>query len=101
MNVSGVLARCEFRGLPETEGGIVTRHFIAQADAKAIALEQGDNLFGQDPVLENTAAESDLVDARVGADPACLLEKGLGSTKPGYGEYVRRTSAFVPWPPKA
>lgn len=30
-----------------------------------------------------------------------LLEKGLGSTKPGYGEYVRRTSAFVPWPPKA
>lgn len=30
-----------------------------------------------------------------------LLEKGLGSTKPGYDEYVRRTSAFLPWPPKA
>ena len=29
-----------------------------------------------------------------------LLEKGLGSTKPGYEEYVRRTSAFLPWPPK-
>ena len=29
-----------------------------------------------------------------------LLEKGLGSTKPRYDEYVRRTSAFVPWPPK-
>ena len=29
-----------------------------------------------------------------------LLEKGLGSTKPGYEEYVRRTSAFVPWPPR-
>lgn len=29
-----------------------------------------------------------------------LLEKGLGSSKPGYSEYVRRTSAFVPWPPR-
>jgi len=28
-----------------------------------------------------------------------LLEKGLGSTKPGYRDYVRRTSAFFPWPP--
>ena len=30
-----------------------------------------------------------------------LLEKGLGSTKPGYEEYVRRTSAFLPRPPRA
>ncbi len=29
-----------------------------------------------------------------------LLEKGLGSTKPGYEEYVRRTSAFLPLPPR-
>jgi len=29
-----------------------------------------------------------------------LLEAGLGAAKPGYAEYVRRTSAFVPWPPK-
>ena len=29
-----------------------------------------------------------------------LLEKGLGSTKPGYAEYVRRTSAFIPRPPR-
>ena len=29
-----------------------------------------------------------------------LLEKGLGSSKPGYEEYVRRTSAFIPWPPR-
>ena len=29
-----------------------------------------------------------------------LLEKGLGSTKPGYEEYVRRTSAFLPRPPR-
>lgn len=28
-----------------------------------------------------------------------LLEKGLASTKPGYADYVRRTSAFIPWPP--
>ncbi|MGD9906128.1 MAG: DUF1295 domain-containing protein [Vicinamibacterales bacterium] len=29
-----------------------------------------------------------------------LLEAGLSASKPGYAEYVRRTSAFVPWPPK-
>ena len=29
-----------------------------------------------------------------------LLEKGLGNTKPKYREYVRRTSAFFPWPPR-
>lgn len=29
-----------------------------------------------------------------------LLEKGLASTKPEYRDYVRRTSAFVPWPPR-
>jgi len=30
-----------------------------------------------------------------------LLEKGLGDTKPRYREYVRRTSAFFPRPPRA
>jgi steroid 5-alpha reductase family enzyme len=30
-----------------------------------------------------------------------LLEKKLGRTRPGYAEYVARTSGFVPWPPKA
>ena len=30
-----------------------------------------------------------------------LLEKGLEGTKPEYRDYVRRTSAFFPWPPKA
>jgi steroid 5-alpha reductase family enzyme len=29
-----------------------------------------------------------------------LLEKNLKESKPGYAEYVARTSAFVPWPPK-
>jgi steroid 5-alpha reductase family enzyme len=29
-----------------------------------------------------------------------LLEKTLNTTKPGYQEYVRRTSAFIPWFPK-
>jgi steroid 5-alpha reductase family enzyme len=29
-----------------------------------------------------------------------MLEEGLKSSKPGYAEYVRRTSTFVPWPPK-
>ena len=30
-----------------------------------------------------------------------LLERGLRRTRPEYAAYVRRTSAFVPWPPKA
>jgi len=29
-----------------------------------------------------------------------LLEKGLAQTKPHYRDYVRRTSSFIPWPPK-
>ncbi|MGV8929709.1 MAG: DUF1295 domain-containing protein [Brevundimonas sp.] len=29
-----------------------------------------------------------------------ITEKATAKTKPGYAEYVRRTSAFIPWPPK-
>ncbi|MDP3907936.1 DUF1295 domain-containing protein [Novosphingobium sp.] len=29
-----------------------------------------------------------------------LLEKGLVKTRPGYADYVARTSGFVPWPPR-
>lgn len=29
-----------------------------------------------------------------------LLEQSLRSDRPGYADYVRRTSAFIPWPPK-
>jgi steroid 5-alpha reductase family enzyme len=29
-----------------------------------------------------------------------LLERGLRQRKPGYADYVARTSAFVPWPPR-
>jgi steroid 5-alpha reductase family enzyme len=29
-----------------------------------------------------------------------LLEKTLAKTKPGYQDYMRTTSAFVPWPPR-
>lgn len=31
---------------------------------------------------------------------APLLERGMASTRPGYGDYVRRTSGFIPWPPR-
>lgn len=31
---------------------------------------------------------------------AALLERTLAKTKPGYQDYIARTSAFVPWPPK-
>lgn len=30
-----------------------------------------------------------------------LLEKGMAERRPGYAEYVRRTSGFVPWWPKS
>ena len=30
-----------------------------------------------------------------------LLEKTIGERRPGYAEYVRRTNAFIPGPPKA
>lgn len=31
---------------------------------------------------------------------ANLLERRLGKKNPGYEAYIRRTSAFIPWPPK-
>lgn len=30
-----------------------------------------------------------------------LLEKGMADRRPGYAEYVRKTSGFIPWFPKA
>jgi len=29
-----------------------------------------------------------------------LLEKGLAKSRPAYADYIARTSAFFPWPPK-
>ena len=29
-----------------------------------------------------------------------ITEKAISKSRPGYADYVRRTSAFVPWPPK-
>ena len=37
----------------------------------------------------------------VGPMGANLLERRLGKKNAGYADYIRRTSAFVPWPPKA
>lgn len=31
---------------------------------------------------------------------APILEKGLKKTRPGYADYVARTSGFLPWPPR-
>ncbi|MDT7554367.1 MAG: hypothetical protein QOI16_2903, partial [Pseudonocardiales bacterium] len=31
---------------------------------------------------------------------AALLESSIGRTRPGYAEYVQRTSGFLPLPPK-
>ena len=30
-----------------------------------------------------------------------LLERDIEGRRPAYADYVRRTSAFVPWPPKS
>jgi len=31
---------------------------------------------------------------------AALLEHDIGERRPGYAEYVRQTSGFLPWPPR-
>lgn len=31
---------------------------------------------------------------------APMLERGLHDTRPGYADYVKRVSGFIPWPPK-
>lgn len=30
-----------------------------------------------------------------------LLERGMAERRPGYADYVRRTSGFIPWPPRS
>jgi steroid 5-alpha reductase family enzyme len=30
-----------------------------------------------------------------------LLERTIGERRPGYAAYARRTSAFLPWPPRS
>ena len=30
-----------------------------------------------------------------------MLERGLSKTRPGYVDYIARTSSFIPWPPKS
>jgi steroid 5-alpha reductase family enzyme len=37
----------------------------------------------------------------VNVSGAALLERGLKKGRSGYDDYVRRTSGFVPMPPKA
>ncbi len=29
-----------------------------------------------------------------------LMERQLAKSRPGYAEYVERTSGFIPWPPR-
>ncbi len=36
----------------------------------------------------------------IGPLGANLLERRLGKKNPGYQDYVRRTSAFIPWLPR-
>ena len=36
----------------------------------------------------------------IGPLGANLLERRLGKKNPGYEAYIRRTSAFIPWPPR-
>ena len=36
---------------------------------------------------------------RVSGEP--MLERDIAERRPGYAEYVRRTSAFFPWPPRS
>ena len=31
---------------------------------------------------------------------AGLLEQSIGERRPGYAEYIRRTSGFIPLPPR-
>jgi len=36
----------------------------------------------------------------IGVSGKALLERDMAKRRPGYAEYVKRTSGFLPWPPK-
>jgi len=52
---------------------------------------------GQSQAVERPVARVGRVHLMRGAE---LLERGLVKRKPGYADYIARTSAFVPMPPR-
>ncbi|MEV0389324.1 DUF1295 domain-containing protein [Nonomuraea sp. NPDC050643] len=95
-----------FRAVPSNEGRVLdtglwryTRHPNYFGDAAVwwglflIAAEHWPGLL----TLLSPVAMTYLLLAKTGKP---LLEERLSGTKPGYTDYVRRTSAFIPLPPK-
>ena len=60
----------------------------------------GAALFGAPPVTFTLAAPALMTFLLVRVSGVALLEQDIGQRRPGYREYVRRTSAFFPWFPK-
>lgn len=94
-----------FRADPANKGRVMdrglwryTRHPNYFGDACAwwgiwlIAAEAGVGLF-------TLASPIFLTWTLVKWSGAALLERGLSKSRPGYADYIARTSAFVPWPP--
>ena len=102
----GDLQLTRFRAEPETEGRVMdrglwryTRHPNYFGDACVwfglwlIVLPAGGTWWTViGPVV--------MVVLLVRVSGAGLLERDIGERRPGYAEYVRRTSAFVPLPPR-
>jgi steroid 5-alpha reductase family enzyme len=100
----GDLQLARFKASPENRGKVMdrglwryTRHpnyfgdFLVWWGLYALALASGDAWTALSPALMSFLL------LRVSG--VTLLEKSL-RRRPGYEEYVRRTSAFFPWPPR-
>ena len=101
----GDLQLSRFKGNPENKGKVLqsgvwryTRHPNYFGDSAQwwayylIALSAGGWWTIFSPILMT------LLLVRVSG--VSLLEKALTNTKPGYEDYIKRTSAFIPWFPK-
>jgi hypothetical protein len=86
---------CVFYYLSDTDTGVIDRDVIRQFDQEAVVGQQGDGLFGQDAVLEYTAAQPDTGYAMVCACLPGLLQENPGQGRVKTGRTFRRRAGTV------
>ena len=77
------------------------RESMSQSTQALCFLAGANSIFTGDRLLTtpNAGDDSDAaLFAKLGLKP---LEAGLAKSRPGYAEYVKRTSGFIPMPPRS
>ncbi len=74
-------ARRNFGSLAETQRGVIARQIYRQVNLKALLLQETDNLISQYAILEDSTAQTDLIDCMSFTDGQCLSQDCHRSTR--------------------